>query len=77
MDHKTISDELRSTLTLGENSFFTSSAKIWNQAPQSIKDALTLSTAKKAIKTTARPCLSNRFNIYFNLDMFSFIKVVT
>ena len=41
--------------TTATDSFTRSSAKIWNQAPQNIKDSLSLTMAKKAIKTY---CLS-------------------
>ena len=42
-------DESSRTL-IGETSFCTSTAKIWNHTPQKIKDAKTLPIAKKAIK---------------------------
>ena len=35
---------------LARESFTRSAAKIWNQAPQTLKDCKTLSMAKKAIK---------------------------
>ena len=36
---------------VARGSFTRSAAKIWNQAPQTIKDCITLSLAKKAIKS--------------------------
>ena len=35
---------------IGENSFCISAGKLWNQAPQKIKEAATISQAKKLIK---------------------------
>ena len=40
--------------TTARDSFTRSSAKIWNQAPQNLKDANSLMLAKKAIKITVR-----------------------
>ena len=40
----------RSKMKVSKTSFIYESAKLWNQAPQAIKDSKSLKGAKKAIK---------------------------
>ena len=44
---------------MAEESFTRNGAKVWNKAPNSIKQAPTMGVAKKKIKNTAGRCQSN------------------